>query len=162
MKVPSTCDLCDAHAGEPALRVLPPAFMALGARPAFQGPVSTVKCFEDNSLVRAALEEPGAGRVLVIDGGASLRCALVGGRLAALGAQNGWAGIVVDGCVRDRAEIDACTIGIRALALNPMRPDKRGAGQRDVPVHLQGQPVQPGDWLVADADGVILLDKAAA
>lgn len=160
MSVPSTCDLCDAHAGNPALRVLPPLLRAFGGTAAFQGPAATLQCFEDNSLVRTALEEAGAGRVLVIDGGASLRCALVGGNLAALGANNGWAGIVVDGCVRDEAEMAALPIGIRALALHPLRSEKRGQGRRGVQVRLQGVTIAPGDWIVADADGVIVLDKA--
>ena len=162
MSVPSTCDLCDAHERDPALRVLPPLFRAFGGVAAFQCPAATLQCFEDNSLVRSALEEPGAGRVLVIDGGASLRCALVGGNLAALGAKNGWAGIVVDGCVRDEAELAAAAIGIRALALHPQRSEKRGQGRRDGAVRLQGIDIRPGDWIVADADGVIVLDKAPA
>jgi regulator of ribonuclease activity A len=158
--VPSTCDLCDAHEGDASLRVLPPLFRAFGGVGAFQGPAATLQCFEDNSAVRKAVEEPGQGRVLVIDGGASMRCALVGGNLAALGAKNGWAGIVVDGCVRDEAELAAVAIGIRALALHPKRSEKRGEGRRDVIVLLQGVTVRPGDWIVADADGVIVLDKA--
>jgi regulator of ribonuclease activity A len=157
-----TCDLCDAHEKDHALRVLPPVFRAWGGVPAFQGPAATLQCFEDNSLVRSALEEPGDGRVLVIDGGASRRCALVGGNLAAMGARNGWAGIVVDGCVRDVAELDAAAIGIRALALHPLRSDKRGHGRRDGVVQVQGVTVRPGEWIVADADGVIVLDKAPA
>jgi regulator of ribonuclease activity A len=162
MSQPSTCDLCDAHERNPALRVLPPLLRAFGGRPAFQGPAATLQCFEDNSLVRAALEEAGAGRVLVIDGGDSMRCALVGGTLAALGANNGWAGIVVDGCVRDAAELAAAPIGIRALALHPLRSEKRGQGRRDLTVRLQGVTIHPGEWIVADADGVIVLDKAPA
>jgi regulator of ribonuclease activity A len=160
MNVPSTCDLCDTHERNPALRVLPPVLRAFGGRAAFQGPAATLQCFEDNSQVRAALEEPGQGRVLVIDGGASLRCALVGGTLALLGANNGWAGIVVDGCVRDEAEMAAAPIGIRALALHPLRSEKRGQGRRDGAVRLQGVTIHPGEWIVADADGVIVLDKA--
>jgi regulator of ribonuclease activity A len=162
MNIPSTCDLCDAHEGQARLRVLPPLFRAFGGVAAFQGPVATVQCFEDNSQVKAALEGPGHGRVLVVDGGASLRCALVGGNLAVLGANNGWAGIVIDGCVRDQAEMAAAAIGIRALALHPRRSDKRGQGRRDVAVTIQGLTVLPGEWLVADADGVVLLDKAPA
>ena len=160
MSVPPTCDLCDAHERDPALRVLPPVFRAFGGAPAFQGPAATLQCFEDNSLVRTAVDEPGAGRVLVIDGGASLRCALVGGNIAAIAAKNGWAGIVVDGCVRDEAEMAALPIGVRALALNPRRSEKRGEGRRDGTVQLQGVTIRPGDWIVADADGVIVLDKA--
>ena len=160
MSVPSTCDLCDKHESDAALRILPPLFRAFGGVAAFQGAAATLQCFEDNSLVRVALEEPGSGRVLVIDAGGSLRCALVGGNLAAIGAKNGWAGIVIDGCVRDHAELAAAAIGVRALALHPKRSEKRGEGRRDVAVRLQGVAVQPGDWIVADADGVIVLDKA--
>ena len=156
----STCDLCDARRADAsgAFRVLPPLWRAFGGVSSFSGIVSTVQCFEDNTLVREALEAPGSGRVLVVDGGSSLRSALVGGNLAALAVKNGWAGIVVDGCVRDVAEMAACAIGIRALALCPMPPAKRGAGQLDVPVRLQGVPVKPGDWLAADADGMVVLD----
>jgi regulator of ribonuclease activity A len=161
-RVPSTCDLCDAHERQPALRVLAPVFRAYGGGAAFQGPVATLQCFEDNSRVREAVAEPGAGRVLVIDGGGSLRCALVGGNLAALAASNGWAGIVVDGCVRDVHELAGLPIGIRALALHPLRSDKRGEGRRDGPVRVQGVPVKPGEWLVADADGMIVLEGPPA
>ena len=159
-----TCDLCDAHRDDTsgAFRVLPPRWQEFGGVAAFSGAVSTVQCFEDNSLVRAALESPGAGRVLVVDGGGSQRTALVGSKLAALAVKNGWAGLVVDGCVRDSAELAACAIGIRALALCPTPPAKRGAGQRDVPVQLQGVPVRPGDWLCADADGIVVLDRPPA
>ena len=155
----STCDLCDAHRDDAsgAFRVLPPPWAAFGAVAAFHGRVSTVSCFEDNSLVRAALEAPGEGRVLVVAGGGSMRTALVGGRLAALAAQNGWSGIVVDGCVRDRTELDACGVGIRAAGLCPMPPGKQGLGRRDVPVQVRGVWVRPGEYLVADADGVVVL-----
>jgi regulator of ribonuclease activity A len=160
MTLPSSCDVCDARRDDPALRVLAPLFRHFGGTPAFAGTVTTLQCFEDNTLVRAALETPGQGRVLVIDGGASLHTALVGGKLAELAARNGWAGIVVDGCVRDRDELAACAVGIRALGLCPMPPAKRGQGQRDVPVRIQGQPVRPGDWLLADADGIVVLERA--
>ena len=160
----ATCDICDAHQADngTTFRVLPPRWREFGGAASFSGAVSTVQCFEDNTLVRAALESPGAGRVLVIDGGGSMRTALVGGKLGVLALEQGWAGIVVDGCVRDAAELAACAIGIRALALCPMPPAKRGAGQRDVPVRLQGVPVKPGDWLYADADGIVLLDRPLA
>ena len=153
----STCDLCDAHKADTsgALRVLPPVLHSYGGVTKFAGPVTTVKCFEDNSLVRQALDEPGVvetpfgrvGRVLAVDGGGSLRRALVGGNIAAAAASNGWAGVVIDGCVRDAAELAACAVGIRALAL--------------VPLQLQGVWVCPGDWLYADGDGIVVLDKAA-
>ncbi|MEY2891023.1 MAG: hypothetical protein RJA98_931 [Pseudomonadota bacterium] len=154
-----TCDLCDAHKGDTsgAFRVLPPVFQAYGGVAAFAGEVITVKCFEDNTPVKAALESTGHGRVLVVDGGGSLRRALVGGNIAAAAARNGWAGIVVDGCVRDVAELASSAIGIRALALMPLPTERRAEGQRDVRVVIQGVPVRPGDWLVADADGIVVL-----
>lgn len=164
MPIPPTCDLCDLHKGDTsgAFRVLPPVFQAYGGRPAFAGPVATVKCFEDNTPVKAAVESPGHGRVLVVDGGGSLRRALVGGNLAAAAARNGWAGIVVDGCVRDVAELAATDLGIRALALMPLPTERRVAGQSEVAVQVQGVTVRPGDWLVADADGIVVLDRAPA
>lgn len=154
----ATCDLCDAHKNstDGSFRVLPPVFRDYGRRTRFAGPVTTVKCFEDNSLVKAALDTPGQGRVLVVDGGASLRRALVGGNLGAAGAKNGWAGIVVDGCVRDSAELADCDLGIRALALMPLPTEKRNEGQRDLAVQIQGVWVRPGDWLYADEDGIVV------
>lgn len=154
----STCDFCDAHKADTsgAFRVLPPVFNHYGGVAAFAGLVTTVKCSEDNTQVKAAVESPGEGRVLVVDGGASLRRALVGGNLAAAAARNGWAGIVVDGCVRDVAELAAAAVGIRALALMPLPTERRGEGQRDVGVQIQGVWVQPGDWLYADADGIVV------
>ena len=159
----ATCDLCDAHVNDSdgALRVLPPVFRAYGGRARFAGPVATVKCHEDNALVKAALDSPGQGRVLVVDGGGSLRRALVGGNLAAAGTRNGWAGIVVDGAVRDVAELSACDIGIRALALIPMPTVKRGQGLADVPVEIQGVIVRPGEWLYADEDGIVVMPRPA-
>ena len=159
----STCDLCDVHKHDAggAFRVLPPNFLAFGGRTAFAGTVSTVKCHEDNPSVKAAVESPGHGRVLVVDGGGSLRHALVGGNLAAAAARNGWVGLVVDGCVRDVAELAALDIGIRALAVMPLPTDRRHAGLVDVPVQVQGVAVRPGDWLVADADGIVVMKTAA-
>ena len=160
--IPPTCDLCDAHKGDTsgAFRVLAPVFRSFGAHARFAGTVSTVKCFEDNSLVKAAVESPGQGRVLVVDGGGSRRRALVGGNLAAAAARNGWAGLLVDGGVRDLAELREARVGILALAAMPLPTDKRNEGQRDVPVQVQGQWIRPGDWLCADEDGVVVLDKA--
>ncbi len=157
-----TCDLCDAHESDTTggFRVLPPVFHDYGGAPRFAGPVVTVRCPEDNSRVRDAVAEPGQGRVLVVDGGASLRRARMGGNLAADAARNGWAGVVVDGAVRDLAELRSLPLGVRALALVPMRPAKRGEGQRDVAVSLQGVPVRPGDWLYADEDGIVIADRA--
>lgn len=157
-----TCDLCDAHEGDSsgAFRVLPPVFRCFGADQAFCGPVHTVRAPEDNSRVREAVNSPGDGRVLVVDGGSSLRCALVGGNLAQAAARNGWAGLVVDGCVRDLAELRAAGIPVRALAAMPLRSVKRGEGQAGEPVHIQGVPVRPGDWLYADEDGIVVADRA--
>jgi regulator of ribonuclease activity A len=158
----STCDLCDAHKNESsgAFRVLPPVFRDFGAVRRFCGPVVTVKCFEDNSLVKAAVDSAGEGRVLVVDGGGSLRRALLGGNLAAAAAANGWAGVVIDGCVRDVAEMAATQTGIRALAPMPLPTEKRSEGQRDVAVQIQGVWVRPGDWLYADEDGIVVADRA--
>ena len=158
----STCELCDLHKNDSsgAFRVLPPLFRDFGARLKFAGAVSTVKCFEDNSLVKAALDEPGRQRVLVVAGGASLRRALIGGNLGAAAARNGWAGIVVDGCVRDAAELADCDTGIRALGLMPLPTEKRNAGERDVAVQVQGVWVRPGDRLYADVDGIVLMNQA--
>ena len=159
-----TGDLCDAHKSDTdgAFRVLPPIFRDYGRRVRFAGEVATVKCFEDNSFVKAALESPGAGRVLVVDGDGSMHRALVGGNIAAAAAQNGWAGIVVDGCVRDSAELAKCDIGIRALALVPMPTERRNAGTQGVMLHIRGVRVAPGDWLVADEDGIVVMPARPA
>ncbi len=161
MSVPpivATCDLCDAHKGNDtgAFRVLPPVFRDFGALTRFAGPVVTVKCFEDNTPVKRALEGPGEGRVLVVDGGASLRRALVGGNIGAAAARNGWAGVVIDGCVRDVAELRACQVGIRALAAMPLPTERKADGLRDAVVQIQGVWVRPGDWLYADEDGIVV------
>lgn len=155
----ATCDLCDVNKSDSsgAFRVLPPVFRDYGGVQKFSGPVVTVKCFEDNSLVKAAVDSPGAGRVLVVDGGASLRRALLGGNLAAAAATNGWAGVVIDGCVRDVAELAQCQVGIRALAAMPWPTEKRQQGQKDVAVQIQGVWVYPGDRLYSDEDGVVVM-----
>jgi regulator of ribonuclease activity A len=154
----STCDLCDTHNADTSgnFRVLPPVFPSFGGVQKFSGMVSTVKCFEDNTSVKQALEEPGAGRVLVVDGAASLRRALVGGNIAAAAAKNGWAGVVVNGCVRDAAELAATPVGLRALALMPLPTLRRAEGERDVAVQIQDVWVRPGDWLYADEDGMVV------
>ena len=158
------CDLCDAHRDDSSgnFRVLPPVFRNFGARRRFCGTVATVRCFEDSALVKAALDEPGGGRVLVVDGGASLRRALVGGNLGAAAARNGWAGILVNGCVRDVDELLPLPLGILALACMPMPPRKLGDGEREVPLMVQGHWVRPGEWLYADEDGVVVSSTALA
>lgn len=155
----ATTDLCDDNAelldsGE--LAVLPPVFHNYGQHMRFCGPATTLKVFEDNALVRAALEQPGQGQVLVIDGGGSMRRALVGGQLGLLAQNNGWAGIVVYGCIRDTDEINACEVGVRALGAHPQKSAKKGDGDRNVRVQIAGVPVSPGDWIYADADGVLV------
>jgi regulator of ribonuclease activity A len=155
----ATCDISDKHEDKYAideLAVLPPVFKSFGKNLKFSGPAATLKVFEDNVLVRSALETAGAGRVLVVDGGGSLRCALVGGNLGVLAEKNGWAGIIVNGCIRDSEEINACNIGVRALATHPQRSIRKGAGDKNLRVSIAGVAVQPGDWIYADADGVLV------
>ena len=159
----STCDLCDAHKSDTSgqFRVLPPVFREFGGRARFAGPVVTVKCFEDNTSVKALLEGPGQGRVLVVDGAGSLRRALIGGNIGAAAARNGWAGVVVDGCVRDVAELAVCDVGIRALGAMPLPTERKHAGLVDGTVHIQGVLVRPGDWVYADADGIVVMNGPA-
>lgn len=149
----STADLCDAHEG---LHVADPIFRAYGRRRTFQGAIATVKCYEDNSQVGATLEEPGEGRVLVVDGGGSLRRALLGDRLGALAMTNGWSGLIINGCIRDSEAVDAMEIGVRALGVIPRRSQKQGDGQRDVSVSFAGVQFRPGEYVYADADGVVV------
>lgn len=161
-----TTDLCDQHLedGSGNFRVLPPVFRDFGKLRRFAGPVFTVQCRDDNTSVKAALESPGwrdtsSGRVaqvLVVAGGASMRRALMGGKLGAHASRNGWAGVVVDGCVRDVGELAQCAVGIRALALVPMPTQRRLAGQTQIEVQIQGVWVRPGDWLYADEDGMVV------
>jgi regulator of ribonuclease activity A len=146
-------DLLDAH---PELQAAEPVFRDFGGSQAFAGPVETLAVFEDNTLVREALESPGDGRVLVVDGRGSLRCALVGDRLAALGMEQGWVGIVVNGCVRDTAELARLPIGIKALAAHPRRSEKGGQGRQGVAVEFAGVTFEPGAWCYADADGIVI------
>jgi regulator of ribonuclease activity A len=165
----STCDLCDVHKNDATgeFRVLAPVFRDFGAQREFCGPVVTVKCFEDNSLVKATLDGDGfidtaagrVGKVLVVDGGGSLRRALLGGNLGAAAANNGWAGVVIDGCVRDVNELATLNIGIRALSCMPLPTEKLNQGQTDIAVQIQGVWIRPGDWLYADADGMVVSGK---
>ena len=155
----ATADLCDNHPdllADGSIAVLPPVFRHFGQRMRFCGRAVTIKVFEDNALVRSALEAPGHGNVLVVDGGGSMRCALVGGNLAGLAQDNGWSGVLVYGCVRDSDEINGCDVGIRALGTHPLRSAKRGEGERNARVCIAGTHIQPGDWLYADADGIVL------
>ena len=158
----ATCDLLDNSEGkaELALRVVEPMFKPYGKHPKFCGQIETLKVFEDNTLVREVLASPGNGRVLVIDGGGSKRCALVGDQLGALGVKNGWAGIVVWGCIRDSVVINQQDIGLRALDTNPLKSIKKGAGDRGGAVTFGGVTFTPGEWLYADQDGVIVSRQA--
>jgi regulator of ribonuclease activity A len=158
----STCDLCDAHEDQLAngsVRVLPPGFHSFGKVSSFAGAARTLKVFEDNALVRSTLETPGENKVLVVDGGGSLRSALVGGNLGALAEKNGWAGVLVYGSVRDTVELQACNVGIFALATIPRRSARKGVGETDVAVTVAGVIVHPNDWIYADVDGVLISNE---
>lgn len=150
----STADLYDAH--ETAVQVAEPLHRDFGAVKAFSGKVVTVKVFEDNSLVRAALEEPGDGKVLVVDGGGSLRCALLGDMLAELALSNGWVGLIVHGCVRDSRVLATLPLGVKALATNPRKSVKRGEGERGSLLSFAGVTVHNGDWIYVDEDGILI------
>jgi len=149
----STADLLDANA-DAGVCLLQLRSFGAGS---FSGPIATVRCFEDNTLVRELLESPGKGRVLVVDGGGSMRCALVGDNLAALGRDNGWAGIVLNGCVRDSASLNELGFGVKALGTNPRRSAKGGGGDVDIPVTFGEATFTPGAQLVADEDGVVVM-----
>lgn len=152
----ATTDLSDAH---PEAQVADPLFGDFGGVTAFHGPVVTLKVFEDNTMVRALLEERGNGQVLVVDGGGSARCALVGGNLGQLGVDNGWAGIVVNGFVRDSEELAEQEIGIKALGTHPRKSEKGlHTGHRNRAVSFAGVSFKPGQWLYADADGIVVAD----
>lgn len=150
----ATADLYDEH--EEKLQIATPIFNDYGGKKSFSGPASTVKVFQDNSLVRAALEEPGEGRVLVVDGEGSLHCALVGDMLAILAKDNGWQGIIVFGCIRDSSVIADIDIGVKALNTNPRKSVKKGVGERDVRVVFADVTINPGDYIYADKDGVVI------
>jgi regulator of ribonuclease activity A len=149
-----TADLCDQFSAE--LEICEPLFRDYGGRTQFAGPVATIKCFEDNSRVRDLTAEAGNGRVLVIDAGGSLRRAVVGDMLAQKAVDNGWAGILVYGCIRDSVAISRMPIGVKAMGTCPLKTDKRGEGQRDILVRFAGANFRPGDWVYADEDGVIV------
>lgn len=149
-----TADLCDEHGDKVQVLELP--LTHYGQRRSFAGEAVTLKLFEDNSLVRQKLEQPGAGRVLIVDGGGSRRCALVGDQLAKLGADNGWAGVVVYGCIRDAAELARIELGVLALGTCPRKSLKRNQGDQDITVRFGGVTIRPGMSVYADEDGVIV------
>lgn len=154
----ATTDLCDAYSDQ--LQVVEPLFRDFGGRVHFHGAIATLKVFEDNSLVRRALETPGEERVLVVDGGGSLRCALLGDQLGELAVKNGWAGIVVYGCIRDSDAIGQLDLGVKAITTHPLKSVKRGGGQENIDVRFLGVTFRPGAWLYADADGIVVSDGA--
>jgi len=155
-----TADLCDEHGDE--VQVCEPLFQPFGGRRAFSGPMSTVRCFEDNSRVKEAVDGPGEGRVLVVDGGGSRRRALFGDKLGSAAVKNGWAGVILYGCIRDSGELGQMNLGIRALGTMPLRSDKRGEGERDVPVRFAGVTFRPGDYVYVDEDGVVVSHRPLA
>ena len=156
----STADLYDEH-GE-ALQSCDLQLRQFGAGTRFSGPAATVRCHQDNALVKAVLAEPGEGRVLVVDGGGSVHTALMGDLIAASAVANGWSGVVIHGAVRDVAVLRTLELGVKALGSNPRKSAKTGAGERDVPVTFGGATFTPGDLVVSDDDGVVVLPQPAA
>lgn len=151
----ATADLCDAHPG--AVQICEPLFRDYGGVTAFSGSIVTIRCFEDNTRVRDILGTDGRGRVLVVDAGGSLRCAMLGDNLAQMALDHGWAGVIMYGCVRDAAVLATLPLGVKALATHPLRSEKRGGGELNVPVRFGGVVFRPGERLYADEDGVIVL-----
>lgn len=149
-----TADLYDKYGSE--LTICSPVFIDYGGNKSFHGQIRTLKCFEDNSKVREMLSEPGNSQVLVVDAGGSLRCAMLGDILAQMAVDNGWSGVVMNGCIRDSAEIGKMPLGVKALATHPAKSEKRGIGEMDVPVSFACVDFIPGDFLYADSDGIVL------
>ena len=153
----ATTDLSDAH---PDAQVCEPVFRDFGGRKAFHGAIKTLKIFEDNALLRATLETAGEGRVLVVDAGGSLRCAVLGGNLGQLAVKNGWAGLVINGCIRDSEEIAGQPVGVKALAVHPRKSEKGlHSAHADRVVSFAGVTFRPGAWLYADADGIVVSER---
>ncbi len=150
----STADLVDAHSD--MVRSCEAQFTQYGGRMRFFGPIRTIRSIEDNALIKQTLSTEGNGAVLVVDGAASLRSALVGDIIAGLGQKHGWAGLVIWGAVRDTVALEELDIGIKALGSNPWRSSKNGTGQIDVPVSFGGVEFRPGDWLYSDEDGILV------
>ena len=150
----STPDLCDKY--PELVRIAEPVFKSYGGRAAFSGAIVTVKCFEDNSFVKELAGKDGAGKVLVVDGGGSLKKALLGDLIAASAAENGWAGIVIYGAIRDVEEIARTDLGVFALASIPLKTERKGAGETGIPVTFAGVTFNPGEYLYADGTGLIV------
>lgn len=154
----SVCDLCDAH--EDRIQVAESIFRDFGGRRAFGGQIVTISCHEDNSLVRDAVATPGEGKVLIVDGGGSLQRSLLGDQLASKAKENGWQGIIVHGAIRDIEVIADIDLGVKALNVIPLKTEKRGLGELDVPVRFAGVTFNPGDYVYADVNGLIVSDTA--
>jgi regulator of ribonuclease activity A len=152
--VTATADLLD---DQPDAAVCTMAFRQFGGVASFEGEIATVRCFEDNVLVRQRASEPGGGRVLVVDGGGSLRVALVGDNIASIALESGWAGLIIHGCVRDSAVLGELSIGIKALATHPKPSAKGGDGELDVPLTFGDVTFRPGAHVVSDDDGIVVL-----
>lgn len=150
----STADLYDERGDE--LSSIPLQFQDLGGHSHFSGPVRTVKCFEDNALVKTVLGTPGEGAVLVVDGNGSLRTALMGDMIAESAVQNGWAGVVINGAIRDRLALAKLPFGVKALGSNPKKSTKTGRGEVDVPVVIDGVHIEPGNTIYCDPDGILV------
>jgi len=153
----SVPDICDEFIDE--ISVLEPLFADFGGKEKFSGEVVTIKCFEDNSLVGDAVRSPGEGRVLVVDGGGSLRHALLGDLLAAAAVKNGWQGLLINGCVRDVEILESIDLGVKALNIHPVKTEKRGEGRLNVNVTFAGSTIHPGSYLYADANGVAVAQR---
>ena len=149
-----TPDLCDAY--PELVRVAEPVFTNYGGRPAFGGEIITVKCHEDNSLVKEHVSNLGEGKVMVVDGGGSLRCALLGDMLAEKAAENNWAGLIIFGCIRDVDEIRKTQLGVQALRTIPIKSNRKGRGDLNIPVTFAGVTFHPGEYVYADNNGVIV------
>jgi len=152
-----TADLYDDHSQK--LSVVDPGYKMIGLKACFGGEIVTIKCHEDNSMVRETLGTDGNGKILVVDGGGSMRCALVGDRLAQKAIDNGWEGIIVNGCIRDSMLIDEMAIGIKMLNTNPAKSIKRGVGLLNEIVQFSGVTFKPGSYAYADRDGIVVCDE---
>ena len=150
----STPDLCDAH--PESVRVMEPLFINFGGKSSFGGQVVTIKCHEDNSLVKEQASQDGTGKVMVVDGGASMRRALLGDMIAENAVNHGWQGFIIYGCIRDVDEINGLDLGVQALNTIPVKTDKRGIGDLNIPVTFAGVTIVPGDYLYADNNGIIV------
>lgn len=152
-----TADLCDEHSEN--IYIAQPGMLSYGRKARFAGRIVTIKLFEDNSLLRDMLDNGGEGQIIVVDGGGSMRCALLGDMLAGKAVSNGWGGLVINGCIRDSADIARMDIGIRALGTHPLKSVKRGIGEVNVPVNFSNVEFVPGNYLYADEDGIIVAQE---